>query len=146
ERNKTIILVAKFDGKKEDEQKVTTHIYESIRSAVKDFPNVEVRSLNEVITAEQGKDKARKKGEARNAKILLWGWYDNDLIGVLHIEVLHKTRYPRIPYEGLRKFNAVIEGTRSFEVKQHLSGEMSYLTLVVIGIIRIEEKRYDEAI
>lgn len=142
---KIIVLIARFDGKKEDEQRVTTHIFEGVKEATKDIPGVDVRSLDEIITAEQGSKKAREKGEARNAKLVLWGWYDSDLIGSVHLEPLLSPFVNASLKENQRKFSAVSEGG-GIAVKQRLSGELSYVTLLTIGLLRGEAGAYNEAL
>jgi tetratricopeptide (TPR) repeat protein len=145
EERKIIVLIARFDGKKEDEQRVMTHIFEEVNSATKDIPGVEVRSLDEIITAEQGSKKARDIGRARNAKLVLWGWYDSDIVGRVHLEPFLSPPIDDYLIGDQRKFSAATEGG-SISIKQRLSGEFSYITLLIIGLLRIEARAYDEAI
>lgn len=142
---KIIVLIAKFDGKKEDEERVRTHIFMAVKEATKDFPEVEVRSLEEVITAEDGSEKAREKGKNRNAKLVLWGWYDNGLNGSIYIEPLLSPDLSKVLNTAQRKFITEPEKP-SIIIKRQLSGELSYVTLFVLGLLRIEARDYDEAI
>jgi tetratricopeptide (TPR) repeat protein len=147
--NKVIILVANFDGPNPQEYRVTEHIIEQLTTATKKYSDIDIQALAETITVQQGgSEAARAIGTKRNASIVLWGWYAaNQEAGSIHtyFEVLRKPKCLCIS-QNLEKQIATISELRGFKIQTQLSGEMTYLTLLTLGLARYESGDYDEAI
>ena len=140
--DKLIVLVANFDGP-DQKYGVTETILSQLRTAVKEYEDVEIQSLDEVITAQAGSSVARARGEDRKAGIVLWGWYrvprDSAFITV-HFEVL------KSPIGLARSQKLAVAELENFQIQTRLSNEMSYLTLLTLGLARYEVDDYDGAI
>ncbi len=145
-----VILVAEFDGPREEDYRVTETILTNLQAATKDYDAVQVKALGETVTAQQGSDKARQLGEQRNAAIVIWGGYGNAEVLPLSVnfEVLQPTEY-------LPVFDDTVSGAiqevelselETFQLQPRLSSEMSYLTLFVLGIAEYEAKDWMSAI
>ena len=150
--DKTIILIADFDGPDSKNYGVTEIIIEKLRdvtrASTKKHNDVEVHGLGETITAQQGSDFARKKGKERKASIVLWGWYrktEKEVYVTAHFEILRSPRYLPLRQEKETLKMAVAE-LDSFDIQIQLSSEMSYLALLTIGLARYEANDYDGAI
>ncbi|MBK8783036.1 MAG: hypothetical protein IPO22_14800 [Anaerolineales bacterium] len=89
--DKLIVLIAEFDGPEE----VYGLRNEIIESLSKDFGNnddVEIQTVNEIITPESdsGSARARQLGDKHQADVVIWGWYrptENPNVNI-HIENL----------------------------------------------------------
>jgi len=146
--DKIIILVADFEGPDPKNYRVTETIIEQLREATQEYSDVWVKTLNETITAQQGSEVARTKGKKEKASIVLWGWYgkteEKALISI-HFELLQKQHYLSLQREK-ETLNVAAAELENFEIQTRLSRELSYLTLLVIGLVRYEAKDYDSAI
>ena len=145
--DKLIVLVANFDGP-DKKYGVTETILSQLRAAVKEYEDVEIQSLDEVITAQAGSSVARARGEDRKAGIVLWGWYrvprDTVLI-TAHFEVLKSPR-GLVLSQGEKSQKLAVAELESFQIQTRLSNEMGYLTLLTLGLARYEVEDYEGAI
>src|SRR5215216_1032015 len=146
--NKIIVLVSNFEGPDAGNYRVTDLIMSALREATKKYPEVEVRHLNQSITEQQGNEEAHKVGEAQGASLFLWGWYGRGAGNVLvttHFEVL--TGPKDLPSKSERRMlNAAVAELESFKIQTQLSEEMTYLTLMTIGLVRLEANDFNGAI
>ena len=94
------ILVADFKSLSEQNFGVTEKIIQRLRLATNEYPEVSIQALGQTITEQQGSDVARKIGQERRARIVLWGYYnapqgsnssDNAEV-VVYFEVLSKPK------------------------------------------------------
>lgn len=153
--SKLIVLVADFDGPEPSKYRVTESIIEQLRSATTNDPDVDIEPLGEVVTAQQGSRIARERGADHKASIVLWGWYGQTSQAVsmnVHFELLHKPELLTLTHDTQNIVLPVAE-LESFSVQTKLSKEMSYLTLLTLGVARFEINdldrsiaRFDEAI
>jgi len=143
-----IILVADFDGPDPQKYRVTEIIVEQLREATKEYEEVQIQPLNKAITAQEGSDFARAKGKEHKANTVLWGWYgktEEKVFITVHFELLQKPSYLKLKQEK-QTLKLPVAQLNSFEIQTRLSGEMSYLTLLTIGLARYEAEDYDGAI
>ncbi len=146
--NKTIILVADFEGPDPQSYRVTETIVEQLREATKKYPEVQVKALGEMITAHQGSERARQIGTEQKASIMLWGWYSKTKEKALvnaHFEIL-RTLVGLGPVPEPSALISDIGRLESFEIQTQLSHKTSALSLLTLGIFHKEKKDYDGAI
>jgi len=146
--DKVIILVADFEGPDPQNYRVTETIVEQLRVATKKYNDVQVQTLNQPITAQEGSDVARAKGKEHKASIVLWGWYGKTKEKVLitiHFQVLIKPigLFLLQEKETLKLSVAELE---NFTIQEELSSKMSYLTLLTLGLARYDAQDYNGAI
>ncbi|NEQ68927.1 MAG: tetratricopeptide repeat protein [Symploca sp. SIO2D2] len=146
-KNQVVVLVANFKSLQSENRGVTEEIIRQLEEALERYDDVEVQALNEEITAQQGRKFACAKGAKHHADIVLWGWYeesDKNAKVTAKFEVLeHRRFFCLVQTKPLTQPIAKLE---SFEIQTQLSKEMSYLTLLTIGLVRYEAKDYDGAI
>ncbi|NEQ67780.1 MAG: tetratricopeptide repeat protein [Symploca sp. SIO2D2] len=146
-KNQVVVLVANFENPQDDKWGVTKDIIHQLEEALAEYDDVEVKALNEEITAQEGIKVARAKGEKHHADIMLWGWYQDTSSHAkvtVKFEVLEKLR--SLSSVQTKPLTQTIAKLESFEIQTQLSKEMSYLTLFTIGLVRYEAEDYDGAI
>jgi tetratricopeptide (TPR) repeat protein len=145
---KLIILVADFKGPEQEKYIVTETILDHLRQATRKYHEVQVIALGKSISAQEGNEVAREMGRLSHASIVLWGWYapsEERVLVTVYFEVLARPRLLPLDIER-RTLNAAVSELKNFKIQVMLSGEMSYLTLLTIGMIRYEARDYDGAI
>ncbi|MBI2485732.1 MAG: tetratricopeptide repeat protein, partial [Deltaproteobacteria bacterium] len=142
--NKILILVADFEGPDPQNYRVTETIVEQLRGATKEYNDVKVQALGEPITAQEDNDVARARGKDKKASIVLWGWYEKAFV-TLHFEVLQKPKNLQL-YKEKQTLNLALTQLDNFEIQARLSDDMTYLTLLTIGLARYKANDYDGAI
>ena len=145
--DKVVILIADFD-EPGDSYGVTKTIFDQLEDATKEYDDVEVQALDEIITAQQGSSVARAWGEEHKANIVIWGWYivpGDSVRVVVHFEVLKGPESLSLRQEANRQNVAVAE-LEGLQIHTRLSNEMHYMTLLTIGLARYEVEDYDGAI
>ncbi len=142
--DKFTVLVANFDG---FDQKfaVTSKIIDRMRRATAEFPEVEVKTLNAVIPEQEGTETARKLGDEHNANLVIWGFYDENLNGTVHIDVVRPPNTLSLSNNAL-SFNATVAEQAGVSAKELLSGDLNHLALMLAAYARYELKDYDGAI
>lgn len=143
-----LILIADFEGPAPSNYRVTESLLEHLQTATREYPEVQVKALGKAITARDGSEMARSIGKQESATMLLWGWYgkttDKAMIN-LHIEILGDPKYLELRNDR-QLLTVPVADLESFNVQLSLSKEMSYLTLLILGLVRYEAKDYDGAI
>lgn len=146
--DKTIILVADFEGPDPQSYRVTETIVEQLREATKKYPEIKVKALGEIITAHQGSERARQIGTEQKASVMLWGWYSKTKEKALvntHFEIL-KSLASLGPVPKANSLISEIGRLEKFEIQTELSRNISTLSLLTVGIFRKEAEDYDGAI
>lgn len=69
------VLVVEFDGADPQQYGVSQFLTERVREGTNGLNDVRVVTLEEVITATQGFQKAVEIGKKNSADIVVWGWY-----------------------------------------------------------------------
>ncbi len=145
--NVVVVLVADFKNLQSQNRGVTETIISQLRDATAEYEDVKIKALNEPITEQAGSEVARSKGEKHYADIVLWGWYNETKTNAkvtVNFEILENLRgLSERQQKSLIKPIAELE---SFKLQTQVSKEMSYLTLLTLGLIRSEAEDYDSAI
>jgi tetratricopeptide (TPR) repeat protein len=145
---KFVVLVTHFDGPDEDKYRTTDILVERLREATEKYPEVEIRALSRTVTVQQGSAEARKIGEENKASIVLWGWYgltNLEALTKVHFEILASPKELELGSKD-QTIKVPLAEMERFEMQINLSNEVSYLTLLVIGLSRYEIKDYAGAV
>jgi tetratricopeptide (TPR) repeat protein len=130
--SKTIILVADFDNKTQEEHyQVTQNIVESLRKVKARYSKIEIQKLNRQINEPEWFDYL--DFDVRKASIVIWGQYavNSDYTQIIpHFEILK----PRIDPLELDSPVLKLGELNSFNLSINLAKDMSYLTLLTLGI------------
>ncbi|MGD2179711.1 tetratricopeptide repeat protein [Lusitaniella coriacea] len=146
--------MAKFEARSNLEKyhDVTGIILSKLTGATAEYKDVKVKVLDRTIGNREGRAVAREEGKKHNAEIVIWGWYNKSETTALisaNFEVLvEKTRdffEPSQKAQG-EGYTASIAELKSFQVQMQLSEEMTYLTLVTLGLSRYIAEDWDVAI
>ena len=146
--NKITILVAKFGEQNDDNDSVTDLVINQLKESTKKYTNVSVLPINEHISAREGKLVAIEKGKAKDADIVLWGWYKKsstnvvinyqfEVVSGVSNDLLAKSQNTSV--ENIPNFN-------NYSSQLRLAKEISLLTLVSLGALNYELENFDEAI
>ncbi len=96
------ILVANLDGPDEN-YGLTGSILLQLRRKASLFDSVKVVPLDSTITAQEGRDEARRVGIKKEADLVLWGWYRtfsaafDSASSVVQVEIIGESSIPGIP-------------------------------------------------
>ena len=136
---KITILVADFEGTELDNYRVTDTILKNLKLATAEYSDVGVKPLGKTITEREGSQRARKVGKKYNASIVIWGWYDKTETTVplsVNFEVLAKPKYfPELESTAQGEIQTFgVAELENFQIQTQVSEEMSYLTLVTLGL------------
>ncbi len=136
--NKTLVLVADFDNDIQKNYLVTENIVDNLRRVSAHYPEVKVQKLNRQIDEPTWLDRA--DFNRRKASIIIWGRYGvtSDYVQIIpHIEVLKPKNNP-LYHNPLYLDHPVLKLAEldKFELQIRLSKDMSYLTLLILGITR----------
>jgi hypothetical protein len=142
--NKTIILIADFQGP-DQKHAVTQTVINRMKRAVNEFPEVQIKPLGDVIKEGADGETVRRIGVEHKASIVVWGFYDEALNGTVHIDQVRQTSSFSLRRNEL-DFNVTLPEGRGISVKEALSGDLSLLALLVVGVARYDAGAYDEAI
>jgi len=145
--DKTIILVANFDGP-EAEFDMTGRVIKHLRDWESKYGNdLSVKALQETITFQEGEKKAIEKGNCFKASIVLWGSY-RVYQGIPNGSVYFKVLKWKGPEDVTIKPERSIDNAelKGFKIQTDLSSDMSYLALMTIGLARYETLDYSGAI
>lgn len=146
---KIVVLVAKFKNldDKESDNAVTEYILDQLKEATREYPDTEIQALKETISSEDGREIAIAKGHERNATIVLWGWYKKiggNISLTVHFDPVQDIPLDLKAYQLTRVFTT--PEIESFTIQVQLSKEMTYLTLLTMGMARLLVDDYDGAI
>jgi tetratricopeptide (TPR) repeat protein len=143
-----IILVADFKSLSERNFGVTEKIIQQLRVATSEYSDISVQALGQPVTEQQGSEVARAIGIKRKASIVLWGYYNATSQAVdisVYFEVLQKPEGLALR-QKLETQTSPISELEGVKIQTRLSKEMTYLTLMTVGLARYESKDYDGAI
>lgn len=152
----TIVLVAEFQNEQtaKDDYAVTNTIWENLENAVDEYDDVK---LMRAKTPFENSESARSAGEDQKASIVIWGWYGKTEQAVpisANFELLRPfqtvNEYEIAPELGDAVKGQVRRATpaelENLTLQTQLSGEMSYLTLFVLGMTQYANKDWDQAV
>lgn len=147
--DKLIILVADFRRRDQKNYGVTETIINRLRNETKDYSDVQILSLGEHISIEDGSDVAFAKGKERDASIVMWGWYstaDEEVLISVNFEILNRPDGIDFSRENETLRAPIVEFKNNFNIQTRLSNKMAYLTLFATGLLRLEADDYEGAI
>lgn len=147
--NKLIILIADFDGPDTQKYRVTETIVEQLREAIKEYKDLEVKTLKESISAQQGSEIARARAMENKAAIAVWGWYaktDERALVTIHFEIIKQAGYFVEDVEKKETLRTDAKALESFAFQEDLSHRMSHLIFLTLGLSRFELGDYRGAI
>ena len=147
--HKLIILVADFQPPDPQTYDLTKNIIEQLGKASSKYDAIELRSLGEIVPHQSGSEIARERGREHNAAIVLWGGYEKSgaegLVSV-HFEILHNRSIFRITPERKETVSVAAARLDSLTIRQPLSAEMTYLTLMALGFSGYCAQDFERAI
>jgi tetratricopeptide (TPR) repeat protein len=133
--HKIRFLVAEFDGPRPQEYGISQIIYEQLSEATRQYPEVQIDYLKQAI---DNRESARAKAQEHHAAVVLWGMYlvnKSQARVTIHFEVAQSP--VAVPAEtGKHTVTAYTKDLEAFVVQEKLSKEMSYLTLLSVGLIK----------
>jgi tetratricopeptide (TPR) repeat protein len=112
--------------------------------------SVAVEPLNRTIT-ERTIEEARQEGERRRAAIVIWGRYNltDTHVGLsVHFTVIHPSRDlpPLSPVDQGQLIRFPIRALKDFTLQNELSKGMTHLSLLVVGLVRLDQWQLTTAI
>ena len=149
-QKRVTILVADFIPNDAPNRPLTVTLLERLRASTKDYSDITIGALHEPVTVELGGEYAKKKGAARGADIVIWGWYtgtDENLRVNVHFEVIRGPHNLALMQDA-KTFEVPVSEFKSFDIQIQtpLSGEMSFLSLLTLGLARAQVLDFDGAI
>jgi tetratricopeptide (TPR) repeat protein len=144
---KLIVVIANFEGP-EEVYGLRNEIVESLNSAFSQDEEVEIVTVNDVITPDMGSSYARATGERLMADLVIWGWYrptENPNITV-HIENLSPTEIVTLRESETYEPPATLEQLESFEIQRQLGSETGTLISFLMGTLKYKIQDYESAI
>lgn len=142
------VLVANFDNQSGPDRSLRDAIIAKLGQAIRNYPDVEVKSIRQQISVSDGRSVARKLGEENNADLVLWGWYftsgTSAMISV-NVEVVSQ-----IPYiASISQFNKAmvkpITDLDRYSFQLATGDDYSALILLTLGLINEEKEDYKAA-
>lgn len=151
-KTKTVtVLLADFDGMDAKNYRVTETILQNLQDATKNYPTVKILPLKQAINQQEGKDKARELGKAKNADIVIWGWYgktQEKAAFSVNFEMLSAAKdYIDVGKQAQGEIRTMaVASLESFEIQVNLAEELKYLTLMTFGVSAYAAYDWDNAI
>jgi tetratricopeptide (TPR) repeat protein len=142
-----LILVADFDGPNPKSFRVSEIIVEQIRLATRPYADIDVRTLDRAITAKQGSSEAAKIAKKSSAALLLWGWYGSTAdaaVATVHFEITNPREMSRLP--SSKMLTPPVSQLNNFSLQVRIAQGYSYVSLIVAGLARYEQKDYSGAV
>jgi tetratricopeptide (TPR) repeat protein len=142
-----VILVTNFDGPDPKSFRVSEIIVENIRLATRPYSDIEVRTLDRAITAQQGSPEATKVARENSADLLLWGWYGSSAdtaVATVHFEIMNPREMSMLPSSEM--MTPPLSQLNNFSLQVRLAHDYSYISLMAAGLARYEQRDYSGAI
>lgn len=146
-RGKFIVLIATFDGPKPQSFRVTETIRSRITTALRDFPDTLIVSLEATFKQATGSGEARRIARRFGASLVLWGWYGatrTDARVTINVENL-MARNAVLSVSSAYDAQAAIADLSSFQIQDTVSAELSALVLFLSGYARLGVGDFAEA-
>jgi len=146
-----VILVADFDGPDPKNYRVAEIILSQLETALAPYSDVKIEPLGYAFNENQTRDVIRTAGEKHNAAIVIWGWYGltNDKVVLsYHFEIMSKLEnQPQLCtiIKDPIRYSPEVE-LEGFTLQTDLSEELTYLSLVTVGLARYSLEDWDGAI
>jgi tetratricopeptide (TPR) repeat protein len=142
-----LILVADFDGPDPKSFRVSEIIVEKIRLATRPYGDIEVRTLERTITAQQSSSEAIKIARENGAAIVLWGWYGSTAdtaVATVHFEIIDPLEMSRLPSSQM--MTPPLSELNNFALQMRIADGYTYVSLIAAGLARYEQRDYSGAV
>ena len=142
-----LILVADFDGPDPKSFRVSEIIVEKIRLATRPYSDIEVRTLERTITAQQGSLEATKIARENGAAIVLWGWYGSTTdtaVATVHFEIIDPREMSKLPSSQM--MTPPVSELNKFALQMRIADGYTYVSLMAAGLARYEQQDYSGAV
>jgi tetratricopeptide (TPR) repeat protein len=148
--DRIVILVANFKSldDKESDAAFAETILDQLREATRKYREIEIQALNESISPQEGREIAIAKGRDKRATIVLWGWYKKvrgKVSLTTHFDPVQSIPRLCLSCQQLTEVFALAE-IESFAAQMQVSKQLTYLTLLTAGFVRLQADDYDAAI
>ncbi|MDQ1639566.1 MAG: hypothetical protein QOF62_2905 [Pyrinomonadaceae bacterium] len=144
--DKIVVTVANFQSLDSSISATTERLLAQLREATKHYESdIKIDPLQKAITEQEGgSDAAQSIGRDRKATIVIWGWTNKDVIRA-YFEVLMSRGNYLSDLGTNQPMDLIVAGHETFQLQMNLSEDMTYLTLLVVGLARYESQDYDGA-
>jgi tetratricopeptide (TPR) repeat protein len=146
---KTVVLVANFDGPDQKNYRVTETILNQLTKSLAGYEDTIIIPLNQSIAEQDASNKARDYGDQYHADLVIWGWYgvtNTNAMVTIHIENMASTKILTLPKTETYVSQALIQEIEKFTLQEQLSNEMVSLVIFLKGVIRYDAKDFNSAI
>jgi tetratricopeptide (TPR) repeat protein len=142
------VLVANFDNQSGPDRSLRDAIIAKLDQAIRNYPDVEVKSIRQQISVSDGRSVARKLGEENNADLVLWGWYfTNGTSAMISVNLEVVSQIPYIA--SISQFNKAmvkpITDLDRYSFQLAIGDDYSALILLTLGLINEEKEDYKAA-
>lgn len=150
---KVIILIANFQNDNPGKYEVKEKIYRQLYKETKQFPEICIDKLNEVITdtltMQEIENFAEEKDELK-ANIVIWGKLVADegfTNTIVYFTPLLRPRYLRLKQEYEETVEESVKSLETFTLRfKKPIDKTTYLILLSLGLYQFEKGGYDEAL
>jgi len=142
-----LVLVADFDGPDPKSFRLSEIIVEKIRLATRPYDDIEVRTLERTITAQQGSSEALRIARENGAAIVLWGWYGSTAdtaVATVHFEIVDPREMSRLPSSQM--MTPPLSELNKFALQMRIADGYTYVSLIAAGLARYEQRDYSGAV
>jgi tetratricopeptide (TPR) repeat protein len=140
------VLVANFEADPQlAHYRVTRTVFEHLRDAVKEFPDVELELLGKSVPWNKNPNSILSWCQKQRNVMLIWGDFDTTrevVVVSAHFRLLNAA----LPLQAWNDQRSPLGEVEDFTVQDSLSHEFAYLTLLAVGITRFENTDYHSAI
>jgi tetratricopeptide (TPR) repeat protein len=142
---KVTILLTDLKAIGTQDSGVTQIIQENLDEAIRNYSDMTLIRLNEVI---ENSDDALKRAEEKHADIILWGSYIlNEKNVRLTIQTRTAGKLKKVDLDfGKETMISTLADFNDFTVQEELSSRMTYMILIIVGIGRYEAEDNEGAV
>lgn len=148
---KMLILVSKFQSLENKNFPAGMEIIlTQLKRATQEYSDTMIEYSDVPITAQQGDDFARRKGQELGASFVIWGWYSssrsNIFANVHFVFVKGLQSWTPCTKSEEETFNSSLDESDRYQLQTKISEHMTYLTLFIGGLSRLEARDAKAAI
>lgn len=147
---KILILFAEFQSFDNQNHAVTALVIDQLRAATTPYSDTRIQYLSEPITAQQGDDVARIKGEEHGAHFVIWGWYStsslNAIANIHFVFVKGLDSWEQCKKANQETLKSPRKEIEDYSLQTTITNHMTYLTVFTMGLARLEARDFNGAI
>lgn len=147
--NKLIVLIVGFDvPEKVDHYGLRNEIVKNLNANFSEDENIEIISIDEIITVSKGSEYARQLGEDYLADIVIWGSYLLTENPNIRINIENLSPAQLLPLKESETFQPVttLSELETVSFQQQAGEETSALISFLAGFIEYQSENYESAI